>query len=303
MTKINMNTEMSILRNNFIKHYDMNKNLDKKIDNGSFYPENWIITFPYNFADSLTPEDKYLTLIRKLALVNSLYGYYFHSEDNVINDYHLPTDTFRSSLISLCDAHIFRNLAVGHLLRICGQEIFKYIYAYEEGYYQAIIFKKTLKHLTSNTFFDKEHLQLLGQKLIPICTTYAAYCILLNEREKIPVCEEMIIKYHIAKQMLDDFEDLNEDIVKPDLSYLLKLFSHNQTFTIYSTDKIKKYLRNKKIDLEIVNCMIYYLNESEQAAEYLKFDYFLTEIQSVKEKALYYKKKSQYELKNERTAV
>lgn len=275
--KINIEHEVKLLEANFlnqIKPYfypELNHKNDKTFRSG-----NWIITFPYNYIQ--TKNDCSLDLIRKLAVINLIYVYSFFKEDDVLDEYHLPKNKYKQLLVKMCESRTFRNLAIGQLINLCGSEIFDYIFEYEKKYYNALIFEKSESNISLKNMLNKSNLLYLGYKVLPLCITFAAYCLMENMKEKIKLCEDLIVNYHIAHQLYDDLWDLPEDIKKPDLSYTLKSFKNHLKKNNITSKDIDHLLKQKDVKTKMVNTALKYLDVSKNYASELHFEYFQLKI-------------------------
>lgn len=277
MIKYNIEDELNSLRINFINQTKLFLKSSTNLNyNSTFRKENWLITFPFNFCNQ--PNE----LIRKLAVINSLYITFFLREDDVIDEYQVSKKKYSQLITNMLEAHSYRNLAIGQLLNLSNTEIFKYIFEYEKKYYESLIFEKKMTNIASCNMFEYCNLIKLGQKLIPLCVTFAAYCLIKKESNKISICEELIINYHIAKQLYDDIKDYKEDIKKIDLSYLIKACIENDKKKELTKENIKIMLISKDIIPRLTDTIILYLSKAEQKAKELNFNFFLIEIQLLK---------------------
>jgi hypothetical protein len=169
----------------------------------SFRVENWIMVFPFNF---LSYGGKYS---QTLALLNSLYVMFFLREDDILDEYHLPNEEFRLFTMRHCEAQQFRSYAIAELIELCGKEISPFILRYEQMYYNALIWEKTLRSeaVSFEAMASREHCEQLGRKVMPLCLSFAAFCLLTGNTGSIAECEELIINYHTAHQLFDDRND------------------------------------------------------------------------------------------------
>ncbi len=281
--------EINILRRNFLKCLnDLNTpKIPSTIIDATFQTDNWVINFPLNFYNAVDSEE--LNLVRKLGLINSLYCFYLLREDDVFDEYHLPKEVFRKFIVATCNSHPLRNLAIGQLLHLCGTEIYPYLFRYEKKYYEALSFEKSGEYSLENTF-DESALNILGDKLIPLCLTFAAFCQLKNCVDKIPLCEELIISYHVAKQLYDDLSDLKSDILKPDLSYLIKVCYGGKPEKNNSLNSVLEIMYNGDIDYKAIEIIDSYTIQAEIMARELNFIFFLREIENLRMNAYNYKR-------------
>lgn len=173
--RLDLTKEINILKRNFLKCLnDLNTpEIPRTIIDATFQTDNWVINFPLNFYNAVDAEE--LNLVRKLSLINSLYCFYLLREDDVFDEYHLPKEVFRKFIVATCHSHLLRNLAIGQLLHLCGPEIYSHVFQYEKKYYEALSFEKNMGYNLKNTF-DESALNILGDKLIPLCLTFAAFC-------------------------------------------------------------------------------------------------------------------------------
>ncbi|MBU1299117.1 MAG: hypothetical protein KKB77_08220 [Bacteroidetes bacterium] len=272
-----INHELNILRTSFENAIRplWSKSIPYITDN-SFRPNNWLITFPYNFESSFKDESP--ELIRKLALINAVYLVFFLREDDVLDEYHLPHEQYRELLLKMCNAHSMRNLAVGQLLHLCGTDVYSYLFDYERKYYNALILEKNQNSITVETMLDEENLCCLGWKLMPLALTYAGFCIKTAVLDNIKSCENLILHYHIAKQMSDDINDLDKDLYKPDKSYLIRACEQSLQCTDLTVTVIKDTLIARGFDKKILATIGQHLDKAKKCALELDFRFFLEHI-------------------------
>lgn len=274
--------EMKLLENNYYNQLKIHFNLiDFKRSQFTFRKDNWLLTFPFNFYNNGS-----LELIRKLALINSFYLSYFLAEDDVVDDYNMPILEFREIIKKFLKMRSLNNLAIGQFLNVFGQEFYEYIFDYEDKYYCALRFEKnSLENISLDNMLENSNLKYLGYKLMPLCVCYAGYCLNQDHKENIGLCEELIINYHIAKQLYDDFVDLDEDFQKPDLSYLIKACKVILTKNEFSVDSIKQVLIKNSFYKNYFFTINKYLDEAENIAKKLNFIIFVKEIQWLKNRS------------------
>jgi len=281
--KINIEHEVKLLETNFLNQIEpyFNPELNHKNDK-TFRSGNWIITFPYNYIQ--TKNDCSLELIRKLAVINAIYVFSFFREDDVLDEYHLSKNKYKQLLVEMCESRTFRNLAIGQLIHLCGSEIFDYIFEYEKKYYNALIFEKSMKNISLKNMFNKSNLLYLGYKVLPLYVTFTAYCLMENMKEKITLCEDLIVNYHIAHQLYDDIWDISEDLKKPDLSYTLKTFKKHLKKNEITARDIDYLMEQKDVKTKMINSARQYLHISKNYANELHFEYFLLKINDLEMK-------------------
>lgn len=283
--KLNLAKELSILEKNYylqLEQHNVNYRIFYKKDN-TFRTGNWVITFPYNFY-KIKNKKISIEIIRKLAVINSIWGQYYFREDCVLDEYHSPVKIYRSYLVEMCQARILRNLAVGQLLYLCGNDIYNYVFEYEKKFYNALIFEKNNNDITLNNMLDYDNLIFLGHKIMPLCITFTAFCLLEGNKEKIPVGEKLVINYHIAHQLYDDCMDFSQDIKKPDMSYILKSLKNHLNNNELTINDIKNMFNKTNIRKKIVNVMGHYLSVSRKYAQQLRFDLLLLKIKDLERK-------------------
>jgi len=252
----------------------------------TFRAENWLLNFPYNcwHYDSSQP----LATYRTLGLVNALYFTFILREDTVIDDYHLPREEFQPHILSYCRARVLREVGMKQLLDLCGSEVTAYILRYEQMYYNALVWEKTLRpeDVSLAAMASREHCEQLGRKVMPLCLTFAAFCLLTDSQEHLPHCEELIIQYHTAHQLFDDMSDVLKDVDKPDGSYLLRALAHQGVEPASLTaDTIKQILVDTGVAAQAVSVAERCLQAAREQAERLKFVYMLEQIERLERKA------------------
>ncbi|MDH7603441.1 MAG: hypothetical protein QHH13_00905 [Melioribacter sp.] len=285
--KVDIEKELRVLKSNVLHILSTYPYLNNYLDisnDSTFRASNWLVTFPYNFLFDDSNQVRYgnennIEIIRKLAVINTLYGSFFLREDDVLDEYNLPLNEYKHVLIKMCYSRILHKLAVGQFLKLCGQEIYSYIFHYERKYYEALAWEKNNCILSSKTMFLQENLKYLGWKLYPLGITYAAFCILNNQKNKIPHCEELIIKYHIAHQLIDDAKDYKKDIAKPDYSYLIRAFIGDCGDDEISLPLFKQWISNSRIIENIIAIIVENLDAAKRIAYQLKFEYFVKQIE------------------------
>jgi len=275
--KIDINYELSILRTSFENAIrPLCAESLPYVADSSFRPENWLITFPYNFSSSFKDESP--ELIRKIALINAIYLVFFLREDDVLDEYHLPREQYRDLLLEMCNAHSLRNLAVGQLLHLCGNDVYSYLFDYEQKYYNALIWEKSQHLVTLECMLEKENLKWLGYKLQPLGLTYAGFCIKVGAANNIKLCEQLLLSYHIAKQLSDDINDLRGDLTRPDKSYLIRACEQSLQRTDMTISMIKDTLIARGFDKKILATIRHHLHKAKENALELDFRFFLGHI-------------------------
>lgn len=267
MKNINLAKELDLLKENFILQVQVNKlNVELgKIDQ-SFKSQNWIITLPFNYYYAIPDAD--IQIIRKLAVINALYGYYFMIEDDMLDEYHLPTHTYKKLITKYCAAQTLRNLAIGQLIDLCGPDIYGYIYEYENRYYQALFSEK---RRSVDKIYGKIVPDILGEKAIPAIIPFAAFCLINNCEYKLDLCEELIGKYHTAHQIYDDLMDIHRDIKKPDKSWLIKYIESEKNEPLTGADQVWRFFKESEFDLDLIEQIQFYLIEARCLNQQLKF--------------------------------
>lgn len=251
----------------------------------TFRPDNWLVNFPFNcwHNDPAQPLETYQTL----ALVNALYFTFILREDTVIDNYHLPRDEFQPHILDYCRARVLREVAMKHLLDLCGSGVVAFILRYEQMYYNALIWEKTLRaeDVSLEAMASREHCEQLGRKVMPLCLSFAAFCLLTGKTQDIPVCEELIINYHTAHQLFDDMTDLLSDAQKPDASYLLRALAHHGVEkTSLTADNAKRILLESGVAAQALLVAERCLGVAREKAELLNFVYMLGQIERLEQK-------------------
>lgn len=282
MMTFDLKEEMKLLENNYYNQLKIHFNLIHfKRSQFTFRKDNWLLTFPFNFYNNGS-----LELIRKLALINSFYLSYFSAEDDVVDDYNKSMFEFREIIKKFLKMRSLNNLAIGQFLNLFGQEFYEYIFDYEDKYYRALRFEKnSLDNISLDNMLEECNLKYLGYKLMPLCVCYAGYCLNQDRKGNIALCEELIINYHIAKQLYDDFVDLDEDFQKPDLSYLIKACKLNLKKNEFSVESIKQILSQNSFYKNYFSTINKYLDKAEIIAKKLNFIIFVKEIQWLKNRS------------------
>ena len=256
-TMIDIQSEMQKLKINVefnIKKY-YRKDIPEDFLN-SFKEDNWLLSFPFNFS-KLFGEDP--DIIRKLAVINSLYIGTFLREDFLLDEYNASVEIFGKGVRAYCFSRLLSILAMRQYVYHCGEVILKYLLMYEEIYYAALFKEKNMLPLSIHDGFVHSNLRFLGQKLLPLVTSFAGYCIIIDKESLVPVCEEMIIDYHIAKQLYDDFVDIRNDFYKPDRSYLIKLISGSNENRLLKIKDLHEFIIRNGLDFMITETMTGYL--------------------------------------------
>jgi hypothetical protein len=225
-TQLSLSDEMPFLRDDYSRVF-RDCSYPEPVRDSTFRPDNWLVNFPFNCWHNNSSQS--LETYRTLALANALYFTFILREDTVIDDYHLPREEFQPHILEYCQARVLREVAMKHLLDLCGSEVAAFILRYEQMYYNALIWEKTLRpeDVSLEAMASREHCEQLGRKVMPLCLTFAAFSLLTGNMDSIAECEELIIHYHTAHQLFDDMADLLSDAEKPDASYLLRALAHH----------------------------------------------------------------------------
>lgn len=275
--------ELTTIENTFNNYANNLLKNEKYVCNGtSFREENWLITFPFNY--SLFSNSFEIELIRKLAVINSLYLVFFFWEDDVFDEYHLQTKEYKNYLLKMCMGHQFKNLALGQLIHLCGNEVYKYFNNYEQIYYDTIYWEKTINTITLENMLTEENLSFLGKKLLPLGITFSGFCLMNNTPEKIETCEKLLINYHIAKQLSDDIIDLRDDLLKPDYSYVIKSCMNSSGKNHLSYADIKKVINDRDYKSAIYDSIQNHLTTAQYLCNELDFHIFNKHIELAKRK-------------------
>jgi hypothetical protein len=275
MKALHLKQEISILKNNFLsqlKEYNLNVKMENT--DQSFSHLNWIITLPFNYYYLFSDVD--ISLIRKLAIINALYGYYFMIEDDLLDEYHQPPKKYKLILTKYCAAQTVRNLAIGQMISLCGPDIYGYIYEYEYRYYRSIFIEKRGKPIPGSDISFAANLDFLGNKAIPAVTPFAAFCIVFNCEYKLDAYEQLIRKYHIAHQIYDDLMDFKQDVKRPDKSWLIRHIQEKMKRKITNPGHIVQFFRETNYDLELIDLIQSNLTEAKYLSLQLRFTH-LTE--------------------------
>ena len=281
MKALHLINEISILKNNFLsqlKEYNLNVKLGNA-DQG-FSHLNWIITLPFNYYYLFSGVD--ISLIRKLAIINALYGYYFMIEDDLLDEYHQPPKKYKLILTKYCAAQTVRNLAIGQMISLCGSDIYGHIYDYEYRYYQSLFLEKRGKPIPGSDFSLAANLDFLGEKAIPAVTPFAVFCIIFNCENKLYAYEQLIKKYHIAHQIYDDLMDIKQDIKRPDKSWLIRLIQEKIKRKITNPEHIIQFFRETNYDLELIDLIQSNLTEAKYLSLQLRFRHLTENISHLK---------------------
>lgn len=281
MKALHLINEISILKNNFLsqlKEYNLNVKLGNA--DQSFSHLNWIITLPFNYYYLFSGVD--ISLIRKLAIINALYGYYFMIEDDLLDEYHQPPKKYKLILTKYCAAQTVRNLAIGQMISLCGSDIYGHIYDYEYRYYQSLFLEKRGKPIPGSDFSLAANLDFLGEKAIPAVTPFAVFCIIFNCENKLYAYEQLIKKYHIAHQIYDDLMDIKQDIKRPDKSWLIRLIQEKIKRKITNPEHIIQFFRETNYDLELIDLIQSNLTEAKYLSLQLRFRHLTENISHLK---------------------
>jgi hypothetical protein len=276
--------EMLLLHAAYIRTFREYSYPEPKPDN-TFRTENWLVNFPFNYWHNNSSQP--LTTYQTLGLINALYFTFILCEDTVIDDYHLPREEFQLHVLEYCQARVLREIAINHLLNLCGSEVARFILRYEQMYYNALIWEKQLRpeDVSFEAMAGQEHCENLGRKIMPLCLTFAAFCLLTDSQENIPYCEELIVQYHIAHQLFDDISDLLSDLDKPDKSYILRALTHQGVdLSSLTEDNTKDILLKTGVAIQVLDIADKCLQAARQNAERLKFVYMLQQIQRLERK-------------------
>ena len=277
MKALHLIKEISILKNNFLSQLEEN-NLNVKLGktDQSFSHLNWIITLPFNYYYLFSDVD--ISLIRKLAIINALYGYYFMIEDDLLDEYHQPPKKYKLILTKYCAAQTVRNLAIGQMISLCGSDIYGHIYDYEYRYYRSLFLEKRGKPIPGSDISFAANLDFLGEKAIPAVTPFAAFCIIFNCENKLYEYEQLIMKYHIAHQIYDDLADIKQDVKRPDKSWLIRHIQEKIKRKITRPEQIVQFFRQTNYDLELIDLIQSNLTEAKCLSLQLKFTHLTDNI-------------------------
>ncbi len=275
MKALHLINEISILKSNFLSQLkENNLNVELGKTDQSFSHLNWIITLPFNYYYLFPGVD--ISLIRKLAIINALYGYYFMIEDDLLDEYHQPPQKYKLILTKYCAAQTVRNLAIGQMISLCGSDIYGHIYEYEYRYYQSLFLEKRGKPIPGSDISFAANLEFLGDKAIPAVTPFAVFCIIFNCEYKLDAYEKLIKKYHIAHQIYDDLQDIKQDAKRPDKSWLIRHVQEKIKRKITNPEHIVQFFRETNYDLELINLIQSNLIEAKCLSLQLRFTH-LTE--------------------------
>jgi transposase len=273
MKTLNLLEEIALLKNNFIaqiKEYDLP--LQIKPADTSFSYWNWIITLPYNYYYLVPNTNK--SIIRKLAVINALYGYYFMTEDDVFDEYHLPAEKYKIILTKYCATKGIRNLAIAQMISISGSDIYDYVYKYESTYYQSLFLEKKGYPRSGSSQSIENSIELLGEKAAPAVIPFATFCILQQCEHYIEPVEILIKRYHIAHQIFDDWQDIERDVKRPEKSWLVNHIQEEMGSEINDPRKIRKFIRGTNFNLQILELIRSNLAEAKRLVKDLKFVHF-----------------------------
>ena len=273
MKTFNLTEELALLKNNCIaqiKKYNLP--LQIKPADMSFSYWNWIITLPFNYY-YLVP-NIHKSLIRKLAVINALYGYYFMAEDDVFDEYHLLPEKYKIILAKYCAVKGLRNLSIAHLLSISGPDIYDYVYKYESLYYHTLLSEKRADPSFNEPKSIENSIVLLGEKAAPAIIPFAAFCILNKCEQYIESGELLIKKYHIAHQIYDDWQDIELDLRRPEKSWLINYFSRETGSELNDPREIRNIISCKNNNLQILELICSYLAEARGLVKKLRFVHF-----------------------------
>jgi len=289
--KLDLNYEMKYILNNCFHQTKGVANptlLHSEID--TFKGSNGVYTFPYNFH--FLKQSTSLELIRKIAVINAIYLRYFFVEDKVLDDYNLPINQFRQHIINLCEVHKFRLLSAGQFVHLCGEPILEYMLEYEGKYYEGVVFEKQDKGISVETMLDEANLCFIGLKFLPICVSFAAFCLLEDMIDKMKTCEHLITNFQIGRQLIDDLNDIEEDIHKPDRSYLINACQQSAGKDELTLQEVQEVLFSGDHDYRIAQVIAHVMQAAEEYAQKLNFSIFLEKIELYKNKSENYKRKS-----------
>jgi hypothetical protein len=273
MKNFNLTEEITRLKNNFIAQmtaYDLPLRI--KPDDMSFSYWNWIITLPFNYY-YLVP-NTHKSLIRKLAVINAMYGYFFMTQDDVFDEYHLPAIRYKMILTKYCAVQDLRNLAIAQMITISGSRIFNYIYKYESKYYQSLLNEKINYSGSEKSMSIENSLNLIGEKASPAIIPFSAFCILMKCEHFIQLGETMIKKYHIAHQIFDDWQDIEQDVTRPEKSWLLHHICTEIGSELNHPGEIRNFIKDTKYNLDIFELICSNLAAAKDVAKSLKFVHF-----------------------------
>lgn len=271
---LNITEELKVLKRNIYKYLgEHNIRIDPDKTDMSFNPHNWIITFPFNFY-ALEDNAKIID-VRKIAVINALYGYYFICEDDILDEYGLPAREYNLLIQKYCAAHVFRNYAIDQLISFSGSAIYDFINEYENQYYQTLLNEKKF----SAGILATPGLSSLGLKAIPICIPFAAFCLKFNCIKYLKHCEKLVKNYHIAHQLYDDLIDIHSDFNKPDGSWILKNIFEQSGRCLQNVDEITGFFKETNYDNHIIKKIKSHLVDARKFAYSLNFSQFIDHIE------------------------
>ena len=251
----------------------------------TFRPTNWILAFPYNFVS--LKENVSMTLIREIALCNALYGTHIFKEDKVLDNYNLPEAEYRSCILDMCRTQLLKNLGLAQFVRIGGESFLAYFSELESRYYSALIREKQMDGIGVDEMLADTNLTLLGDKSLPLVVSSVAFCLHENIEPMIPLCERLVTNYHIAHQLFDDYNDLEDDIKKADLSYMLNACKQSLKKAAISIGEARDLLgaNNYRQKTRIFEAIERYLAIAEMNAQELHFEIFMNQIHRLRHAA------------------
>ena len=277
--RLDLAEELDLLRNNFLQQVRLNGiRMDTVTGDSSIDSSNWVVTFPYNYF--YIGNDPDIDFIRKLALINLLYGFYIFTEDDILDEKLTSPDNYQAMVTKFCAMRPLRNLAIGFLLELCGSAIYQYIYDYEYAYYRALLKERQPTGNNKCSLNSGPALTVLGMKSIPLCIPFAAFCLVTGRGGYIPDCESLVLHYHIAHQLFDDIIDLNRDVQKPDQSWLIRYIAGQLASLRIDKEDICAYLRDTNLFNDIKFLINSYLDRSVHVAEKLAFHHFIEHVRS-----------------------
>lgn len=280
--RLNLEKELEILQCNLIQQVRLRGiRMKTGLGDSSIDASNWVVTFPYNYFYLCEKPD--IELIRKLALINLLYGFYLFAEDDFLDEKLTSPDDYRLLSTRFCAMRPVRNLAIGFLLELCGSQIYQYIFDYEYAYYRALLGERQTGGNERFNLSSAAALTSLGMKSIPLCIPFAALCLVTDSPGYIPDCESLVLHYHIAHQLFDDIVDLGRDVQKPDQSWLIRYIAGQLSCSRIELDDIRSYIRDSDLFHDVKSLIHNYLDRSEYWAERLAFHHFIEQIRSFRQ--------------------
>ena len=252
-----------------------------------FTNDHWLLTFPFNFINQFEADRD---LIRKIAVINCLYIGTFLKDDFLSDDMYLGNGKGRTDVRTYCYVKLLNILAIRQYVYQFGEIILKYLFMYEEIYYSSLLKEKNFNAACINEAYIPESLNLIGQKLLPLVTSFAGYCILKDRESLIPKCEELIVDYQIAKQLFKDINAMKNLSYSRIRSRPIKPVPGINNIRNIPVEEISELVADNNLDLLIINTMKKYLKDAVKLADELNFDLIKHEILMMKESVEVYER-------------